>query len=184
MSEADHPAWLEVRQRNHAWLHPWEARSATASHLPEDHKSFAARCHMRERERHMGTGIGFGIFREGRFIGEITISSIQRGPVQSAFVGYWIDRAEAGQGLMPEALVVVMQHSFESLELHRLELNIIPRNVASTRVVEKLGLRREGVALRYLEIDGVWEDHARFAITVEEWRERAPELVSTWLLPR
>ena len=132
----------------------------------------------------MGTGFGFGIFVDGRFVGEITLSSIQRGPLQSAFIGYWIDEAVAGQGLMPEAVVTMLQYAFESLRLHRVEINIIPRNAASRRVVEKLGLRFEGIAERYLEIDGAWEDHARYAITAEEWGDRAPELVTNWLLPR
>jgi ribosomal-protein-alanine N-acetyltransferase len=131
----------------------------------------------------MGTGFGFGIFFEQRFVGEITLSSIQRGPLQSAYIGYWIDEAVAGRGLMPEAVVTMLQYAFDSLRLHRIEIAIIPRNAASRRVVEKLGLRFEGVAERYLEIDGVWEDHARFAITAEEWHVRAPELVSNWLLP-
>ena len=76
------------------------------------------------------------------------------------------------------------QYCFETLMLHRIEINIIPRNQASLRVVQKIGLRHEGVALRYLEIDGVWEDHSHFAITAEEWAVRAPELVADWLLPR
>jgi ribosomal-protein-alanine N-acetyltransferase len=84
---------------------------------------------------------------------------------------------------MPEAVVTMLQYAFESLRLHRIEINIIPRNAASRRVVEKLGLRFEGIAERYLEIDGAWEDHARYAITAEEWNDRAPELVTDWLLP-
>jgi ribosomal-protein-alanine N-acetyltransferase len=85
---------------------------------------------------------------------------------------------------MPEAVVTALQYAFESLRLHRVEINIIPRNAASRRVVEKLGLRCEGIAERYLEIDGAWEDHARYAITAEEWGDRAPELVANWLLPQ
>jgi ribosomal-protein-alanine N-acetyltransferase len=182
LSESDYEGWVEVRQRCRDWLLKWEPRSAHASHLAEDRRSFASRCAIRERERQLGTGFGFGIFFEGRFVGEITLSSIQRGPLQSAFIGYWIDEAVAGQGLMPESVVMVMQYAFDSLRLHRIEINIIPRNGASRRVVEKLGLRFEGVAERYLEIDGVWEDHAHFAMTAEEWLERAPELVTNWLL--
>jgi ribosomal-protein-alanine N-acetyltransferase len=132
----------------------------------------------------MGSGFGFGIFFEGRFVGEITLSSIQRGPLQSAFVGYWIDEAVAGLGLMPESVVTVLQYAFDTLRLHRVEINIIPRNANSRRVVEKLGLRFEGIAERYLEIDGAWEDHAHYAITSEEWSDRAPQLVANWLLPR
>ena len=71
--------------------------------------------------------------------------------------------------------------AFEDLALHRLQIAIIPRNRASRRVVEKLNLREEGVALRYLEIDGVWEDHVRYAITVEEWVERREDLLNTWV---
>jgi len=183
LTENDYEGWVEVRQRCRDWLLKWEPRSAHAGHLAEDRRSFASRCGIRERERQLGTGFGFGIFYEGQFVGEITLSSIQRGPLQSAFIGYWIDEAVAGRGLMPEAVVMVMQYAFDSLRLHRIEINIIPRNGASRRVVEKLGLRFEGVAERYLEIDGVWEDHAHFAMTSEEWVERAPELVTNWLLP-
>ncbi len=184
MVEADYDAWHEVRVRCRDWLLKWEPRSANAPHLAEDRRSFVTRCQVRERERQIGTGFGFGIFVEGRFVGEISLSSIQRGPLQSAFVGYWIDEAYAGRGLMPEAVVVVLQFAFESLRLHRIEINIIPRNAASRRVVEKLGLRFEGIAERYLEIDGAWEDHAHYAVTAEEWSDRAPALVSDWLLPR
>ena len=183
MTENDYEGWLEVRARCHEWLLKWEPRSVHSSHLAEDQRSFVSRCAIRERERQMGTGYGFGIFFEGRFVGEITLSSIQRGPLQSAYIGYWIDEAVAGRGLMPEAVVTMMQYAFESLRLHRIEINIIPRNAASRRVVEKLGLRFEGIAERYLEIDGAWEDHARYAITAEEWNDRAPELVADWLLP-
>jgi len=182
LSEADYAGWFDVRSRNHDWLLKWEPRSAHATHIPEDQRSFANRCAIRERERQIGTGFGFGIFVANRFVGEITLSSIQRGPLQSAFIGYWIDQDFAGQGLMPEAVVTLLQFAFESLRLHRVEINIIPRNAASRRVVEKLHIRFEGIAERYLEIDGAWEDHARYAITAEEWADRAPQLVSDWLL--
>ena len=77
--------------------------------------------------------------------------------------------------------MVTLRFAFETLGLHRVEISIIPRNAASRRVVEKLDLRVEGLAERYLEIDGVWEDHIRFAITIEEWRGRRDELVTEWL---
>jgi ribosomal-protein-alanine N-acetyltransferase len=136
---------------------------------------------MRERERQLGSGFGFGIFVEGRFGGEITLSSIQRGPFQNGSIGYWIDQDLAGSGFVPEAVVVVLQFAFETLRLHRIEVAIIPRNLASRRVVEKLNLRNEGVALGFLEINGEWEDHVRYAMTIEEWAVRGPELRTAWL---
>jgi len=107
---------------------------------------------------------------------------VQRGPFQSAYVGYWIDQAAAGRGYVPESVVVLARHAFEELDLHRLQVAIIPRNSASRRVAEKVGLRDEGTALRYLEIDGVWEDHVRYAITAEEWWERRDALLKEWVL--
>lgn len=179
--ESDYEAWLAVRKRCRSWLVPWEPRSKGAPLPTEDAASFAARCGMRERERQLGSGFGFGVFVENRFAGEITLSSIQRGPFQNGSVGYWVDEELAGSGLIPEAVVVVLQFAFETLRLHRIEIAIIPRNLASRRVVEKLGLRSEGVAMGYLEINGEWEDHVRYAMTAEEWVARGAELRAAWL---
>ena len=136
---------------------------------------------MRERERQLGTGYGFGIFAQGRLCGEVNLSSVQRGPFQSGYVGYWIDQMQAGRGYVPEAVVLVFRFAFEDLGLHRLQISIIPRNRPSRRVAQKLWLRGEGIALRYLEIDGRLEDHVRYAITAEEWFERRDRYVRQWL---
>jgi ribosomal-protein-alanine N-acetyltransferase len=181
LTEDDYDEWYEVRARCRDWLVPWEPRPAGAPPTPEDRGSFAARCAARERERQLGTGYGFGIFTDGRLAGEITLSSIQRGPFQNAFIGYWVDREMAGQGFAPEATVVVLRFAFEELGLHRVEVAIVPRNRPSRRVVEKLDLREESVAQRYLEIDGKWEDHVRYAMTSEEWSARREELMLRWL---
>ncbi|MDA8269096.1 MAG: GNAT family protein [Actinomycetota bacterium] len=181
LHERDYPEWHEIRLRCRDWLIPWEPRPAGAPAAPEDRGSFAARCAARERERQLGGGFGFGIFLAGELVGEITLSSIQRGPFQNGFIGYWVDARAAGQGLAPESVVVVLHFAFEVLRLHRVEIAIVPRNRPSRRVVEKLQLREEGVALRFLEIDGVWEDHVRYAMTAEEWEERGDSLLRTWV---
>ena len=181
LTENDFAAWHEVRTRCASWLLRWEPRPKGAPVPSEDRPCFAARCGIRERERHLGTGYGFGIFVDGRFVGELTLSSIQRGPFQSGSIGYWVDQAFAGQGLVPEAVVVTLRFAFEALGLHRVEISIIPRNAASRRVTEKLDLRLEGVSERFLEIDGQWEDHVRYAMTTEEWQLRRDALVAAWL---
>jgi ribosomal-protein-alanine N-acetyltransferase len=179
---SDFPAWREVRRRNEAWLTKWEpTRVPGQPDVVEDREAFSVRCSARQRERQLGAGYGFGVFVDGAFCGEINISSVQRGPFQSAYVGYWIDEAVAGRGYTPEALVVVSRFAFEELRLHRVQIAIIPRNTASRRVVEKLGIREEGVALRYLEINGQWEDHVRYAITAEEWDEWGARLCKEWI---
>ena len=178
---SDFAQWSEVRVRNQEWLLKWEPMRIAGTPDPSiDREAFAVRCSARERERQLGAGYGFGIFIEGRFAGEINLNSVHRGPFQNAYIGYWIDEAHAGEGYTPESLVVVLRYGFEELGLHRLQIAIIPRNKASRRVVEKLDIREEGIALRYLEINGVWEDHVRYAMTTEEWDERRDELLTEW----
>ncbi len=182
LAPEDFSEWQAVRLRSHAWLTPWEPRRPPGSpDVIRSRSAFAARCKARDRERQLGAGYGFGIFVGGRLRGEINLNGIQRGPFQNAYVGYWIDAAHAGNGYVPEALVVLARFAFDDLNLHRLQVAIVPRNRPSRRVVEKLGLRCEGTAERYLEINGVWEDHLRFAITAEEWHERRGELLSQWV---
>ncbi len=190
----DFDAWREVRQRNRAWLTKWEPKPPPGQ--PDDTESkpaFNARCGAREREWQLGTGYGFGIFVDDTvdpaqgsawsLAGEINLSGVQRGPFQNTYVGYWMDEARAGRGYVPESLVTVSRFAFEDLRLHRVQVAIIPRNRASRRVVEKLGLRDEGTAVRYLAINGRWEDHIRYAMTAEEWAERGQELVEEWIGP-
>ncbi|HWD23916.1 MAG TPA: GNAT family protein [Acidimicrobiales bacterium] len=177
----DFADWHEVRTRCREWLVKWEPRTAGAPAMSEDRAMFSARCSIRDRERHLGTGYGFGIFLGERFIGEINVSSIQRGAFQSAYVGYWVDEAVAGHGYVPEACAVLFRFVFEELGLHRVQISIVPRNAPSRSVARKLRLRGEGIAIRYLEIDGQWEDHVRYAITAEEWRERQAAYESAWI---
>ncbi|MEO7837490.1 MAG: GNAT family protein [Acidimicrobiales bacterium] len=180
----DFEQWLEVRRRCKPWLTCWEPRPAVGHpDIVEDRRAFAARCSARDRERHLGSGFGFGIFVGDCFAGEINLNGIQRGAFQNAYVGYWIDEALAGNGYTPEAAVVTFRFAFEDLDLHRLQVAVIPRNTASRRVASKLGLRDEGTALRYLEIDGRWEDHVRYAITAEEWLERREAYLKEWVEP-
>jgi ribosomal-protein-alanine N-acetyltransferase len=79
---------------------------------------------------------------------------------------------------MPTALAMVVDHCFGAAGLHRVEANIRPENMASRRVVDKLGFRLEGTRLRYIHIAGAWRDHLSYALTVED----APEgLLRRWL---
>ncbi|HCV36725.1 MAG: GNAT family protein [Acidimicrobiales bacterium] len=178
----DFEAWQVLRRRNRERLLIWEPRRAPGQPDPvEDRQAFSSRCNSRHRERQLGTGWGFGVFLGSVLVGEMNLSNLVRGAFYSAHVGYWIDEDQTGCGYTPEALVVLSRFAFEQLNLHRLQVAIVPRNAASLRVVEKVGMRCEGLAERYLEIDGVWEDHLRFAMTVEEWDARAMELAGTWL---
>jgi ribosomal-protein-alanine N-acetyltransferase len=179
----DWDAWREVRLRCREWLEKWEPLPEPGSTDPAlEREAFRARCGAWDRQRHFDAAYGFGLFLlDGRLAGEVSLGSVQRGPFQMGYIGYWVDEALAGNNYIPEGVTLMMRHAFEVLQLHRLEAAIVPRNTASRRVAEKLGLRDEGLAVRFLQIQGVYEDHVRYAITAEEWRERGHELWSKFV---
>ena len=109
---------------------------------------------------------------DGRVMGSIALSQIVYGGFQSAYVGYQIGAEFAGQGYMTEALQLVLRHAFVNLKLHRLEANVQPENAASLALVKRAGFTKEGYSRRYLKICGRWRDHERWAILVDDWRQR------------
>jgi len=182
LGPTDFAAWREVRLRNEDWLVPWEPQRQRSMPDPtRDRGAFEARCSARDRERAADHAYPFGVFVDQQFTGEINLNNVTRGALQSATVGYWIDQARAGHAYTAEAVVVLSRFAFEQLQLHRLEICIVPRNANSRRVMEKLRYRNEGIAERFLEINGTWEDHVRYAMTAEEWAVRQAELVTTWI---
>ncbi|MFM7616223.1 MAG: GNAT family N-acetyltransferase [Actinomycetes bacterium] len=182
LRDTDFEAWRDVRSANREWLEPWEP-------LPEfgtpdalaDRGGFRARCQAWDRQRQFDAAYGYGIFLGAALIGEVSLGSVQRGPFQSAYVGYWMDEAHAGRGFTPEAVVLTLRYGFEHLALHRIEAAIVPRNTASRRVAEKLGMRDEGNARGLLQIRGVFEDHVRYAMLSEEWTDRKSDLEAEFL---
>ncbi len=114
-----------------------------------------------------GLGYAFGVFRDGTLVGRVALSNVVRAAWQSCTLGYYIDRTMCGRGYGTEAVKQIVAFAFGDAGLHRVQAAVMPRNVASARVLEKAGFRHEGFAPRYLQIDGVWEDHDLYAITAD-----------------
>lgn len=162
---------------------PWEPRRDPREPDPdEDRGAFAARCAARAHEFDAGTGYGFGAFTDGGLIGEVTLANVRRGPALSGILGYWVDVDAAGRGLAPEGSMLMLRFAFETLGLERVEAGVIPRNSASLRVMDKLGMADEGIARGMLEINGRREDHRRFSMLAEEWVRARDDLLARWVL--
>jgi len=97
-------------------------------------------------------------------IGNICFSNIIYGNFLSCFLGYKLDKNEINKGYTTEAVKKGILIIFNEYKLHRVEANIIPENLRSIRVVEKLGFEKEGYSKRYLNIGGKWRDHIHYAI--------------------
>ena len=105
----------------------------------------------------------------GNITGIFNISEIVQGMFQSAYLGFYSVENYAGQGYMSHGLKLVLKNIFEELKLHRIEANIQPENVRSINLVKANGFSKEGFSPRYLNINGVWCDHERWALTYEDW---------------
>jgi ribosomal-protein-alanine N-acetyltransferase len=120
--------------------------------------------------RNLDQQYAFGVFlREtDELIGSLTLSEVLRGPLQSCFVGYYLDRQHNGKGYMSEAVRLVVSFAFDTLKLHRIEAGVMPHNLGSIKVLEKAGFHKEGIAKQNVKINGRWEDHQVLAIVNEK----------------
>jgi len=151
--------YLDFLIRNEGYHRPW------VYHMP-DPKYYD---HYLGRIKH-GVTQGCFIFdiKTKRLAGVININNILMGSMRMASLGYYGDEEFAGSGHMSEGMRLVLDYSFTTLGLNRLEANIQPENIASRRLVQKLGFRKEGFSPKYLQIGGKWCDHERWAILAEE----------------
>ncbi|MBI5512269.1 MAG: GNAT family N-acetyltransferase [Deltaproteobacteria bacterium] len=101
----------------------------------------------------------------GPVLGTASLTEIVRGPFQAAYLGYRVDGAWEGRGLMFEALQAVLGFAFGTLRLHRVMANHLPENLRSARLLRRLGFVVEGYARDYLFVDGQWRDHVLTALT-------------------
>ena len=175
----DADAWRELQTRNRSWLSRWEPT------VPPN-APFTRRLSYRQlvrRGRHeatQGRMLPFNVWYDesvderypgtdrARMVGQMNISGIAWGSLCSAHIGYWVDERVAGRGVTPTALALAIDYCFQTVGLHRVEVNIRPENAPSRRVAQKLGLREEGLRRRYLHIDGDWRDHYSYAVTQGE----------------
>ncbi|TDM08737.1 MAG: alanine acetyltransferase [Ideonella sp. MAG2] len=100
-----------------------------------------------------------------RVIGSIHFSQVARGAFQNAALGYALDAAAQGQGLMHEALQAGIEEMFSPrVNLHRLQAAWQPSNLRSGAVLRRLGFVQEGLCRDYLFIHGAWRDHCLSAL--------------------
>ena len=148
---------------NREWLRPWEATN------PEGPNSMDIRGQIRMLLKQMDNNscLPFVIEENGVLVGQLNVANILFGSVSSCVIGYWVAPEAAGRQITPTAVALVSDYLFNTVGIHRIEIDIRPENVSSLRVVEKLGFRYEGLKERYIHINGAWRDHYVFALTRE-----------------
>ncbi|MEM9164398.1 MAG: GNAT family protein [Cyanobacteria bacterium P01_F01_bin.4] len=168
---ADIPTLLVLAQRSQDFHFPW----VFATRTTDGWQDYIARCQQTDFEGLLichgkSPSSSLENISESPIVGVANLSQIFYGPFQNAYLGYYADVDFAGQGLMTAGMRLVIDYAFDTLNLHRLEANIQPDNIASIKLVNRLGFSQEGFSRRYLKINGEWCDHQRWALTVEDWR--------------
>jgi ribosomal-protein-alanine N-acetyltransferase len=155
----------DFHSRNTAHFAPWDP-PRPANHLDPVH----IRSRLADLAQSMAMGLAWRWWLVAhddpqRVIGSVSFTGIERGPFHNAQLGYSIDVACQGQGLMTEALQVAMARAFaaDGLNLHRVQAGVQPANQRSVAVLQRLGFVLIGEAPQYLFINGAWRDHLLFA---------------------
>jgi ribosomal-protein-alanine N-acetyltransferase len=149
----------DYHKRNQEFHRPWSPL------MPPDYITarFQEQYLRNYLQRHAwGDQYRFGLFTTTEpmlLVGLITLAAVERDFFQNGRLGYSIDQQFSSRGIMTEHLEQVCRYAFEELGLHRLEASIMPHNAASRRVLEKCGFQKIGYSPKYLQIQGVWQDH-------------------------
>ncbi len=161
----DWQKWADVREKNRDHL------SAFEPEWPEnclEASFFQRRLAKQGKDWAADRGYSFLIFKnEGTLIGGVNINNVVRGAAHFASFGYWLDQEAQGNGYMREALQMMLQFSSETLVLHRMNAACVTDNDRSAQLLLRLGFKEEGLAEKYLHINGVWQDHRLFGLTLD-----------------
>ena len=165
---SDFDQWVDLRLASEPFLRPFEPSWSTAELTK---RSFRKRIEFYKRSHKEGTGYSFFLKsrQNEQLLGGLTLSNIRYGVISSGSLGYWIGQPHARNGHMSEAVQTLLPFVFKSLHLHRLEAACLPENLASIALLHKNGFAQEGVARKYLRINGVWQDHLQFALLEDDY---------------
>ena len=189
----DFASWTRLRRESREFLTPWEP-SWASDELTKG--SFRRRIKRYQKETRHDSAYAFFVFRndDDALMGGCTLSNVRRGVTQCCALGYWIGERFSGQGYMYDAVRALIPFNiacdqstdarnvcwrrtavralvpfiFSTLGLHRIEAACLPNNEPSKNLLVKTGFRQEGIARRYLQINGEWRDHVLFALLSDE----------------
>lgn len=156
---SDQETFIAAVKRSEALHHPWVAAPST----PDEFQQYYQRTLSDNFESY------FIRADNGDIAGVFNLSEIVRGCFQNSYLGFYALVPYAGHGYMSAGLKMVLDDAFNRLQLHRIEANVQPGNLNSLQLIAANGFRKEGYSPRYLNINGKWCDHERWAITGEDW---------------
>lgn len=164
---SDAESWLDLQLRNRDFFAKYSC-TRTEDFYTLDYQLEAIKNNAELMEKDQKYAFGIFLKDTDELIGGISFTEVLRGPLQSCYVGYSLDKPHNGRGYMTEAVRLIVDFGFRELKLHRIEAGVMPHNLGSIRVLEKADFQKEGIARKNVEINGKWEDHQILAIINEE----------------
>ncbi|GAA3880082.1 hypothetical protein GCM10022381_22940 [Leifsonia kafniensis] len=165
LRSSDAPALAAAYVRNREYLSPWEPVRPEEYYTEAWQASDIANRLVAVKS---GEGYPLGLFADDTLVGRFNVAGIVRGPFQSAGLGYWVDTSYAGRGLASAAVQLIVETARDELRLHRIEASTLLHNAGSQRVLLKAGFRQIGMAPRYLQIAGEWQDHNLYQVVLHD----------------
>jgi len=107
---------------------------------------------------------------DGRMIGEVGIY-LESASKQTGDIGWSLNQTSRGRGYATEAAECLLDYAFKGRQLHRVTANTSAQNTTSVRLMERLGMRREGTMLESLLLRGAWHDEYLYAMLCSEWQK-------------
>ncbi|MBT5640957.1 MAG: GNAT family N-acetyltransferase [Rhodobiaceae bacterium] len=165
---SDYNKWYLIRSESKDFLQPWEPLWS-ANHLSKSYyKRLLKSYHAGIRDEVTYPFFIFNVNNE--LIGAIILTNVKRGVSQSGSVGYWIGKKYSNRGYMTAAMDLFLSFVCNTLKLHRIEASCIPNNIASIALLEKVGFIGEGMAFKYLKINGIWQDHLLYGMLCSNYK--------------
>ena len=156
---ADESAFLEAMRDSIGLHHPWVS-------APRDHAGWER--YMTRLERDNEAGFLVKRIDDDVICGVVNLNIITYEALCSSYISYFGVTGMAEKGYMKEGMLQVVRHAFDELNLHRIEANIQPQNLASVALAQSVGFQYEGFSPRFLRINGEWCDHERWAILADD----------------
>lgn len=170
---SDARRWSRTRIADEQHLRPFEA--TVTEKWADRHAAmrWPALCMSQRSAARRGVLVPLVIEVDGRYAGQITLGNILRGPLQSAWIGYWVAGPFTGGGVATAAVAQLTDHAFGPMGLNRLEATVRPENAASRAVLARTGFDEVGLIRRYMHVDGAWRDHLLTVTCADDHGEAA-----------
>jgi len=163
LKESDAASMVALNKRNRDFYEPYLIDRPEEFYTVE-YQLRSIRSGLALMEQDQKYSFGVVLSEAQQLIGVVSLTEVVRGPLQSCWLGYYLDQAHNGHGYTTEAVELVVKYVFQVLGFHRVETGVMPHNVGSIRVLEKAGFEQEGLNKKNVLINGRWEDHLHFAM--------------------